>query len=235
MRAWTLASRPAGLPNDSNFAMIEAPDAPLGADEFRDYILGFIFYKYLSERMHSYANGLLHDDKLDFTAIDEGSDGGREILQAVKDASVEALGYFLNPSELFSAVAKRGEAGAFILGDLATILSNIERSTMGTESEEDFDHLFEDLDLTSTKLGRSEDAKNTLIAKVLAHLDAIDRDTSIAASKSMPSPRGYSRNSSGCGRPANSPPVCSGAQGDNNEAGRTKKFASRRGWSAIPN
>ena len=146
----------------------------MGADEFRDYILGFIFYKYLSERMHSYANGLLHDDKLNFTAIDEGSDGGREILQAVKDASVEALGYFLNPSELFSAVAKRGEAGAFILGDLATILSNIERSTMGTESEEDFDHLFEDLDLTSTKLGRSEDAKNTLIAKVLAHLDAID-------------------------------------------------------------
>lgn len=45
---------------------------------------------------------------------------------------------------------------------------------MGTESEDDFDHLFEDLDLTSTKLGRTETAKNELIAKVLAHLDKID-------------------------------------------------------------
>ncbi|WP_323007566.1 type I restriction-modification system subunit M [Pseudorhodobacter sp.] len=146
----------------------------MGADEFRDYILGFIFYKYLSERMHSYATDILRAENLKFTAVDETSSEGRAILDAVKDASVEALGYFLNPSELFSAVAKRGEDGAFILGDLATILSNIERSTMGTESEDDFDHLFEDLDLTSTKLGRSEDAKNALIAKVLTHLDAID-------------------------------------------------------------
>jgi len=146
----------------------------MGADEFRDYILGFIFYKYLSERMHSYANTLLDGEKLNFATINESTTEGRAFLDAVKDASVEALGYFLNPSELFSAVAKRGEGGAFILGDLATILSNIERSTMGTESEDDFDHLFEDLDLTSTKLGRTEDAKNALISKVLIHLDAIN-------------------------------------------------------------
>jgi type I restriction enzyme M protein len=146
----------------------------MGADEFRDYILGFIFYKYLSERMHSYATSLLADEGIDFAAINETSAEGIEILSAVKDASVEALGYFLKPSELFTAIAKRGEDGAFILGELTTILSNIERSTMGTDSEDDFDHLFEDLDLTSTKLGRSEEAKNALIAKVLTHLDAID-------------------------------------------------------------
>jgi len=45
---------------------------------------------------------------------------------------------------------------------------------MGTDSEDDFDNLFEDLDLTSTKLGRTESAKNELISKVLAHLDRID-------------------------------------------------------------
>ncbi|MBC2835154.1 type I restriction-modification system subunit M [Paragemmobacter straminiformis] len=146
----------------------------MDADEFRDYILGFIFYKYLSERMHAYATRILDNDKIDFTDIDETSAEGAAVLDAVKDASVEALGYFLKPSELFSAVAKRGEEGAFILGDLATILSNIERSTMGTASEEDFDHLFEDLDLTSTKLGRTEEAKNALISRVLTHLDAID-------------------------------------------------------------
>lgn len=53
-------------------------------------------------------------------------------------------------------------------------MTNIEQSTMGTASEDDFDNLFEDLDLTSTKLGRTESAKNELISKVLYHLDQID-------------------------------------------------------------
>ena len=62
----------------------------------------------------------------------------------------------------------------FILEDLGIILRNIESSTMGTDSEDDFDNLFEDLDLTSTKLGRTEGDKNALIAKVLSHLDKIN-------------------------------------------------------------
>lgn len=147
----------------------------MNADEFRDYILGFIFYKYLSERMHLYANEVLRQDGIDYLSVHETSADGREILDAVCEASVDALGYFLRPSELFSQIAKRGsKPGQFILADLTKILNNIQRSTMGTESEGDFDHLFEDLDLTSTKLGRSEEAKNTLIAKVLTHLDEIN-------------------------------------------------------------
>ena len=147
----------------------------MNADEFRDYILGFIFYKYLSERMHLYANSVLTGDGIDFTDIDQATEDGQAYLQAVADATLDALGYFLKPSELFSAIAKRGsKPGNFILEDLARILNNIERSTMGTESEDDFDDLFSDMDLTSNKLGRSEEAKNTLIAKVLSHLDEID-------------------------------------------------------------
>jgi type I restriction enzyme M protein len=147
----------------------------MNADEFRDYILGFIFYKYLSERLHSYANGILAQDGVEFTSIDETTAEEKQLLDAVRTEALDALGYFLKPSELFSAVARRGaKPGAFILGDLTTILNNIERSTMGAESEEDFDHLFEDLDLKSTKLGRTEQAKNDLIAKVLVHLDGID-------------------------------------------------------------
>lgn len=147
----------------------------MNADEFRDYILGFIFYKYLSERLHIYANSVLIADKIDFSNLDESTDEGQAYLEAVADAAIGALGYFLKPSELFSAVAKRGsKPGNFIIEDLARILNNIERSTMGTESEDDFDDLFSDMDLTSNKLGRSEEAKNTLIAKVLTHLDEID-------------------------------------------------------------
>lgn len=156
----------------------------MNADEFRDYILGFIFYKYLSERMHQYANEILQQDGIQYQDIDEASPDGRAILEAVKEESLLKLGYFLKPSELFSHIAAKGNstvenaegeaASNFILQDLARILRNIEQSTMGTESQDDFDNLFEDLDLTSTKLGRTEKEKNALISKVLAHLDKIN-------------------------------------------------------------
>jgi len=148
----------------------------MDADEFRDYILGFIFYKYLSEKMEDYANEILVEDDLLYTNLDEASANGKEYLEAIKEEAIEKLGYFLKPSELFSAVAKRGnqETNNFILEDLTQILTGIEQSTMGHESEDDFEHLFEDLDLTSTKLGKTEVAKNTLIAKVLSHLDNIN-------------------------------------------------------------
>lgn len=152
----------------------------MDADEFRDYILGFIFFKYLSEKLLAYANEILSEDDINYLDIPEGTEDGEEILEAVKDETVAHLGYFLRPSELFSQIAERGAAkgkegaSTFILDDLTRILSNIEKSTMGTESEDDFDKLFEDLDLTSTKLGRTEKAKNEVIVKVLTHLNEID-------------------------------------------------------------
>ena len=149
----------------------------MGADDFRDYILGFIFYKYLSNKMHAYANRILEPDGLKYKDIDESATQGQEYLEAIRGEALETLGYFLKPSELFSELASRGNGGGkskFILDDLTAVLNNIAQSTMGTDSEEDFDHLFEDLDLTSSKLGKTTDAKNELIVKVLTHLDEID-------------------------------------------------------------
>lgn len=152
----------------------------MDADEFRDYILGFIFYKYLSEKQHIFANQLLETEEVkDYPKVTDPED-----LKAIEAESVEKLGYFLKPEHLFSAITAKGnikiddeheeEAGNFILDDLQEILNAIERSTMGNESEDDFNKLFEDIDLNSTKLGRTPSARNTLIAKVLAHLDKID-------------------------------------------------------------
>jgi type I restriction enzyme M protein len=162
----------------------------MNADEFRDYILGFIFYKYLSEKMNLSANAILKQDEVLFTQITnpelrygKNQELGSELLEAIKEESLEKIGYFLKPEELFSEVAKRGNGdnNAFIIEDLQKILLNIQLSTMGTESEEDFDNLFEDMDLNSTKLGKTPDARNEIIAKVLSHLDKIDfglvRDT----------------------------------------------------------
>ena len=147
----------------------------MDADEFRDYILGFIFFKYLSEKQYLFANQLLETETIkDYVLLTDG-----EELAAIKEESLIKLGYFLKPNELFSAVAKKGNSNTennsnFILEDLAGILNGIEQSTMGTESEDDFNKLFEDLDLSSTKLGRSPEARNALISKVLLHLDKID-------------------------------------------------------------
>jgi type I restriction enzyme M protein len=147
----------------------------MDADEFRDYILGFIFYKYLSEKQHLYANKLLETERIkDYLLVTDEDD-----LKAINEESLLKLGYFLRPEELFESIAKKGNANTetesnFILQDLETILNGIEQSTMGTESEDDFNKLFEDLDLNSTKLGRTTEARNKLIAKVLSHLDKID-------------------------------------------------------------
>jgi len=148
----------------------------MDADEFRDYILGFIFYKYLSEKMENYADKLLNEDGILYTSLGENDENSKDFLDGIKEDSIEQLGYFLKPSELFSAVSNRGngDTNNFILEDLSQILRSIEQSTMGHESEDDFEGLFDDLDLTSRKLGSTEEAKNSLIAKVLSHLDAID-------------------------------------------------------------
>ena len=145
----------------------------MDADGFRDYILGFIFYKYLSEKMESYANEILSEDGIRYHDV-VGKSDEVQYLQAIKDESLDKLGYFLRPNELFSEISKRGSSGAFILEDLTGIFRNIEQTTLGTESEDDFVHLFEELDLTSTKLGKTVEARNKLIIQVLSHLDKIN-------------------------------------------------------------
>ncbi|MEP5254333.1 MAG: type I restriction-modification system subunit M [Winogradskyella arenosi] len=159
----------------------------MDADDYRNYILGFIFFKYLSEKLHLYANKILAPDDLTYEQLDENSDKGKLYIKAVNKACVKELGYFLKPSELFTSIAQKGnnlseietndndEAKQFfIIEDLERILTNIEQSTMGTESEDDFVKLFEDLDLTSGKLGRTVKAQNETIAKIIIHLDEID-------------------------------------------------------------
>jgi len=147
----------------------------ISADDYRDYILGFIFYKYLSEKQCLYANQLLEGEEVtDYNKVTDD-----ETLDAIKEESLLKLGYFLEPKELFNVIAKRGNSDTesesnYILEDLQQILNHIEQSTMGAESEEDFHALFEDLDLNSTKIGRTVGARNEVIVQILTRLNNID-------------------------------------------------------------
>lgn len=148
----------------------------ISPDDYKDYILGFIFYKYLSEKQHLYANTelLIGEEITEYEKITD-----EETLRTIKNWSLEKLGYFLEPKQLFSVLAKKGNSGTevesnYILDDLQAVLNHIQNSTQGTESEEDFVGLFEDIDLHSNKIGRTSKARNEIVAKILNKLDQID-------------------------------------------------------------
>lgn len=144
----------------------------VSADDYRDYILGFIFFKYLSEKQLIYANELLEtEDIKDYTKVSDEA-----TLEAIKEDSLIKLGYFLRPSELFNTLAEKGNNGGdnYILDELQAVMNHIEQTTMGTESEDDFNALFEDIDLSSTKIGRTPKARNEIIVSILNYLNKID-------------------------------------------------------------
>ncbi len=152
----------------------------MNADEYKNYILGFIFYKYLSEKLARYINEkLLTREKYKFDEIKENTDEGKKIIKAVDEACIGHLGYFLKPSELFSYLVKKGNGeingqDTFILENLKNVLNSIEQTSMGTASEDDFKGLFDDVDLSSSKLGKEEKKKNEVIVEVLTLLAGID-------------------------------------------------------------
>ena len=144
----------------------------VSADDYRDYILGFIFFKYLSEKQLIYANELLEtEDIKDYTKVTD-----EKTLEAIREDSLIKLGYFLRPSELFDTLAEKGNNGEdnYILDELQAVMNHIEQTTMGTESEDDFNALFEDIDLSSTKIGRTPKARNEIIVSILNYLNKID-------------------------------------------------------------
>ena len=150
------------------------------ADEYKNYILGFIFYKYLSEKLEQYVNDkLLHREEYTFTEINEKTKEGKEAVHAVRQACIGHLGFFLKPTELFSYLVKKGQKeieneSDFILEDLKNVLDAIEKTSAGTASEDDFKGLFGDMDLNSTKLGSRENEKNEVVVEVLVILSGID-------------------------------------------------------------
>lgn len=142
----------------------------MGADEFRDYILGLIFYKFLSEKVEVEANRELAADKINFKDIM----AEEELLRDLKEELLETLGYFIEPKHLFKNLAKRAINKEIIIEDLGDAFKAVEQSTIGFDSEDEFAGLFEDVDLTSTKLGKTVNQKNELISDVVKHLDEID-------------------------------------------------------------
>jgi type I restriction-modification system, M subunit len=144
----------------------------MSASDFMYFTLGFIFYKYLSEKIELYVNSELEADGMSFK---EAWQSNEEDLKAeIKNICIENLGYFIEPEFLYSSIINSISHKENILPQLERSLKKIEDSTIGQESEEDFGGLFSDIDLASPKLGKTADDKNQLISDVLVALDGID-------------------------------------------------------------
>ena len=144
----------------------------MSASDFMYFSLGFIFYKYLSEKIELYVNEELEADGTTFKQVWLGNN--EELKETVKTLCVENLGYFVEPDFLFSTIIEAIGHKENILPQLERSLKRIEDSTIGQESEDDFGGLFSDIDLASPKLGKTTDDKNQLISDVLVALDGID-------------------------------------------------------------
>lgn len=146
----------------------------MSASDFMYFTLGFIFYKYLSEKIESYVNSELEDDEVNLKALwtmsEEKVSGQKE---EVKNLCLAEIGYFIEPQYLFSSIIESIKKKENILPMLERSLKHIENSTLGRDSEEDFGGLFSDIDLASPKLGKTTDDKNTLVSIVLLALDDI--------------------------------------------------------------
>lgn len=139
------------------------------ANEFKNYILGLIFYRYLSEKVEGRAKHLLEEDKISYAEAWKDD----EYREALQEELLSQIGYFIEPKYLFSSLMKAIEDGSFDIEMLQGAINDITESTIGQESQDDFDHLFDDMDLTSTKLGRDVKTRSRLIAKVMGNIAEI--------------------------------------------------------------
>ena len=132
--------------------------------EFKAYVLGSIFYRFISENICDYIHQLMKDagqPDFDYANISD------EMAENIRQKMVEEKGYFILPSQLFQNVVKTAEKDENLNERLTNIFRSIEASAIGTASEEDLRGLFSDFSVDSASLGSTVIKRNQLLAKVL--------------------------------------------------------------------
>ena len=137
--------------------------------DFKNYILGLIFYRYLSENLETCAAKLLEEDEVTYAEAWKEED----YREALKEELIQQIGYYIEPESLFSVLIQAIEDGTFEIEQLQKAINRIGESTLGQVSQEDFDHLFDDMDLTSNKLGRTVRERSTLVGKIMVDIREI--------------------------------------------------------------
>lgn len=132
--------------------------------DFKQYVLGMLFYRYISENLTNYINkGEWEAGNTDFDYAELSDEEAIEI----KDDMVQTKGFFILPSELFQNVRKNAAKDKNLNETLERVFKNIEASTIGAKSEKNFKGLFDDIDVNSNKLGNTVEERNKKLVKIL--------------------------------------------------------------------
>lgn len=150
----------------------------MDASEFKNYILGVIFYRYLSERTEMYMIDLLkNDDGITY----EEAFADEEYRPVVEEWSLSKLGYVIKPENLFRNLIRKitkfeNDADKFSVEDFEKAINDLVGSTMGHESNKAFDGLFNDMRLQDSRLGETVADRTEMIGRVMVRVSDIDFD-----------------------------------------------------------
>ena len=147
----------------------------MDSTKFRNYILGTIFYSYLSERTEEYMQEILKEDGLSY----EQAFADADYRPIVEQWSIEHLGYIIKPGNLFRELVRKivrpeNDADKFSVEDYERAVNELTGSTMGQASEAAFSGLFNDMKLQDPDLGDTVADRTALIAKVIVKISEID-------------------------------------------------------------
>ena len=138
--------------------------------DFKSYVLGMLFYRFISENLTSYLNNEENkagNKEFDYSKInDSEAEFGREV-------TIKEKGFYILPSELFTNVCKKAKSDPNLNETLSQIFNNIENSAKGTESEDDLKGLFDDIDVNSNKLGGTVQRRNELLVKIMESINGL--------------------------------------------------------------
>lgn len=141
--------------------------------DFKQYILGIMFYRYISENITNYINEgerKAGDKDFNYAKLQD------EVAETQREELVKEKGFFILPSELFCNVCKKAKNDENLNETLEKVFNNIENSAKGAESEDDFAGLFADLDVNSNKLGATVAKRNDKLVKILNGIADIKLD-----------------------------------------------------------
>lgn len=141
--------------------------------DFKQYILGIMFYRYISENITNYINEgerKAGDKEFDYANLLD------DVAETQREELVKEKGFFILPSELFCNVCKKAKNDENLNETLEKIFNNIENSAKGAESEDDFAGLFDDIDVNSNKLGATVAKRNDKLVKILNGIADIKLD-----------------------------------------------------------
>ncbi len=149
----------------------------MDANEFRNYILGTIFYRYLSERTEMYMQDLLKEDDISY----EAAFADAQYRPIVEKWSIDHLGYIIRPQNLFRELYRRivkpeNDADKFSIEDYERAVNELTGSTLGQKSEKAFEGLFNDMRLQDTRLGDTVSERTDKIGKVISKIGELDMD-----------------------------------------------------------